>query len=134
MAETSNDRNVKKANQAVVLAVRLGIRLIVLLFLVLIIQFIISSGYDFGYNLFAAPAVSSPPGREVTFTVEKGESTSDIISALEDAGLIRDKLSFQCQIIFYDKTLQPGEYIMNTSMTSKEILMMLNSGPEGEEQ
>lgn len=134
MAETSNDRNVKKANQAVVLAVRLGIRLIALLFLVLIIQFIISSGYDFGYNLFAAPAVSSPPGREVTFTVEKGESTSDIISALEDAGLIRDQLSFQCQIIFYDKTLQPGEYVMNTSMTSKEILMMLNSGPEGEEQ
>ena len=134
MAETGNDRNTKKTNPAAVLAVRWGIRLIMLLFLVLIIQLIISSGYDFGYNLFAAPAMSSTPGREVAFTVKKGESTSKIINDLADAGLIRDKLSFRCQIIFYDKVMQPGEYTLNTSMTSKEILMMLNDGPGGSEE
>ena len=129
MAENSNDISVKKTNQAVIFSVRLGIKLIILLILVLIVQFIISSGYDFGYNLFAAPAMSSPPGREVTFIVEKGESTSDIIDELAEAGLIRDKFSFRCQIVFYDKILQPGEYTLNTSMTSKEILLLLNDGP-----
>lgn len=134
MAENSNDISVKKTNQAVIFSVRLGIKLIILLILVLIVQFIISSGYDFGYNLFAAPAMSSPPGREVTFIVEKGESTSDIIDELAEAGLIRDKFSFRCQIVFYDKILQPGEYILNTSMTSKEILLLLNDGPGSTEE
>lgn len=134
MAENSNDISVKKTNQAVIFSVRLGIKLIILLILVLIVQFIISSGYDFGYNLFAAPAMSSPPGREVIFIVEKGESTSDIIDELAEAGLIRDKLSFRCQIVFYDKILQPGEYILNTSMTSKEILLLLNDGPGSTEE
>lgn len=129
MAENSVEMNVKKANRAVGMAIRMGIRLIVLLLIVLMVHFVISAGYDFGYNLFAAPAMSAPPGREVTFHVEKGESTSDIIDGLADAGLIRDKMSFRCQIIFYDKILQPGEYVMNTSMTSKEILMYLNDGP-----
>lgn len=134
MAENSNDISVKKTNQAVIFSVRLGIKLIILLILVLIVQFIISSGYDFGYNLFAAPAMSSPPGREVTFIVEKGESTSDIIDELAEAGLIRDKFSFRCQIVFYDKILQPGEYTLNTSMTSKEILLLLNDGPGSTEE
>lgn len=134
MAENSNDISVKKTNQAVIFSVRLGIKLIILLILVLIVQFIISSGYDFGYNLFAAPAMSSPPGREVTFIVEKGESTSDIIDELAEAGLIRDKFSFRCQIVFYDKILQPGEYMLNTSMTSKEILLLLNDGPGSTEE
>lgn len=129
MAENSSEMSVKKANRAVGTAIRVGIKLIAVLLIVLIFQLVISSGYDFGYNLFAAPAMSSPPGREVTFTVEKGESTSDIIDGLLEAGLIRDKISFRCQIIFYDKILQPGEYTMNTSMTSKEILTYLNGGP-----
>lgn len=129
MAENSSEINVKKANQAVGGALRAGVRLIGILLVVLLFHFVISMGYDFGYNLFAAPAMSAPPGREVTFTVEQGESTADIIDGLADAGLIRDKLIFRCQIIFYDKILQPGEYQMNTSMTSKEILMYLNGGP-----
>lgn len=129
MAENSNEMTVKKANRAVGTAIRMVIRLIFLLLIVLIFHHVISSGYDFGYNLFAAPAVSPPPGREVLFSVESGESTADIIDGLAEAGLIRDRFSFRCQIAFYDKILQPGEYKMNTSMTSKEILMYLNDGP-----
>ena len=44
---------------------------------------------------------------DVNFTVEPGEPTAEIIDALADAGLIRDKFSFRCQIIFYDK-IQKG--------------------------
>ncbi|MCI7100018.1 MAG: hypothetical protein MR966_14165 [Lachnospiraceae bacterium] len=129
MAENSSEINVKKANRAVGGALRACVRLIGVLLIVLVFHFVISMGYDFGYNLFAAPAMSAPPGREVVFSVEPGESTEEIIDGLAEAGLICDKLIFRCQIIFYDKILQPGEYDMNTSMTSKEILMYLNDGP-----
>lgn len=129
MAENNNDPNGKKTNQALGIAVRIGLQLILVLLLVILVQCVISKSYDFGYNLFAAPAMSSPPGREVVFTVENGESTTDIIDELAKNGLIRDKFSFRCQIIFYDKLLMPGKYSLNTSMTSREILNHLNDGP-----
>lgn len=89
----------------------------------------ISAGYDFGYQLFASPAVSSPPGREVTIEVKKGETTEEIADKLVDAGLIRSKVNFLCQKLFYKKYLLPGEYTLNTAMTSKEILLILDDGP-----
>lgn len=88
----------------------------------------ISAGYDFGYQLFASPAVSSPPGREVTIEVKKGETTEEIADKLVDAGLIRNKVNFLCQKLFYKKNLLPGEYTLNTAMTSKEILLILDDG------
>ena len=89
----------------------------------------ISAGYDFGYQLFTAPAVSSPPGREVTIEVKKGETTDEIADKLVDAGLIRSKVNFLCQKLFFKKHLLPGEYTLNTAMTSKEILLILDDGP-----
>ena len=89
----------------------------------------ISAGYDFGYQLFASPAVSSPPGREVTIEVKKGETTEEIADKLVDAGLIRNKVNFLCQKLFYKKNLLPGEYTLNTAMTNKEILLILDDGP-----
>lgn len=110
----------------------MGLRILRVLVIVVAFYVIISWGYDFGYDLFAAPAVSAPPGREVTFTVAQGESSSSIINNLEEAGLINDKFAFRCQIIFYDKTLKPGKYTLNTSMKSKEILKQLDNGPEAD--
>ena len=85
MAENSSEINVKKANRAVGGALRACVRLIGVLLIVLVFHFVISMGYDFGYNLFAAPAMSAPPGREVVFSVEPGESTEEIIDGLAEA-------------------------------------------------
>ncbi len=128
MAKKRKDQT-EKSPQTMRFALRIGVKFIIILLLVLLVQFVLSIGYDFGYNLFAAPAMSSAPGREITFTVESGQSTSEITANLKEAGLIRDKFAFRCQILFYDKVLQPGEYKLSTSMTSKEILMYLDDGP-----
>ncbi|MDO5409230.1 MAG: hypothetical protein Q4F21_02120 [Lachnospiraceae bacterium] len=133
MAEIIRDEDAKKENQTIWLIVRTALKLLAVLLLVIAVHLVISSGYDFGYNLFAAPAMSAPPGREVTFQIEKGDLTAKIIDGLADAGLIPDKFTFRCQILFYDKILQPGEYTLNTSMTSKEILLYLNDGPGSQE-
>ena len=103
--------------------------LIFLTAFIIILFLVISAGYDFGYQLFASPAVSSPPGREVTIEVKKGETTEEVADKLVDAGLIRSKVNFLCQKLFYKKNLLPGEYTLNTAMTSKEILLILDDGP-----
>lgn len=104
--------------------------IVILLAAFIIVLFLgISAGYDFGYKLFASPAVSSSPGREVTIQVKKGETTDEIADKLVEAGLIRSKVNFLCQKLFYKKDLLPGEYTLNTAMTSKEILLILDDGP-----
>ena len=46
-------------------------------------------------------------------------------------GLIRNELAVRIQKMFYDYEIYPGTYTLNTSMTSKEILQVLNEKPEG---
>ena len=65
----------------------------------------------------------------VSHEVKKGETTEEIADKLVDAGLIRSKVNFLCQKLFYKKYLLPGEYTLNTAMTSKEILLILDDGP-----
>ena len=77
--------------------------LVLLAVFIIILYLAISAGYDFGYNLFASPAVSSAPGREVTIQVEKGETSDEIADKLVEAGLIRSKVNFLCQKLFYKK-------------------------------
>ena len=133
MAENTGKAVAGKSGQTTGMVIRIGLRLIAILLIVLIFHLVISFGYDFGYNLFAAPAMSAEPGREVTFTVEQGESSAHVIEDLKADGLIRDKFSFRCQMLFYDKKVRAGTYKLTTAMTSKEILRFLDKGPESQD-
>ena len=110
------------------------IRLLYLSVVVCAFYLVVTVGFDFGYNLFAAPAMSAAPGRPVEITIESGDSVSEVASVLKQEGLIRDELSFCCQTVFYDKQILPGNYTLNTSMSSKEILRQLDAGPSGSSQ
>ena len=52
---------------------------------------------------------------------------------LEEEGLISNQYSFIIQAIIYDYEIQPGDYVLNTSMTSRDILDELSTLPEEEE-
>lgn len=63
---------------------------------------------------------------------------ADIASALERGGLIRNKYAFIIQSIFYDyggsdNPVEAGTYLLNNSMTSKEIILALREGVEEED-
>ncbi|MBQ4045881.1 MAG: endolytic transglycosylase MltG [Lachnospiraceae bacterium] len=105
------------------------VKIVLLLLMVLAIQFVLSYGYDFGHRIFYSEAMSEPPGRDVIFTVESGESTSSVADRLLAEGLISDTLIYKIQVRFYKKIIIPGVYTLNTSMTSKEILQKLDDGP-----
>jgi len=105
------------------------IKIFLFLLMILAVQFVISYGYDFGHRIFYSEAMSEPPGRDVIFTVESGESTSSVADRLLAEGLISDTLIYRIQVRFYRKIIIPGVYTLNTSMTSKEILQKLDDGP-----
>lgn len=62
---------------------------------------------------------SEEEGRDITVVVEEGDSVYQIGKTLESRGLIRDAKVFVVQekLSNYSGKLQPGTYILNTSMT-----------------
>ena len=66
--------------------------------------------------------------------IDTKESVSDAAQFLAHKGLIKSEFAFIFQSKFYDyDTIYPGTYTLNTSMTSKEILQLLNEKPETED-
>ncbi len=80
--------------------------------------------YDFGYRVFAEPAVSSGTGTEITVAIVEGKSTMEIGEILEEKGLIRDAKVFYAQEMLseYHGFLRPGIYTFSTAMTINEML------------
>jgi UPF0755 protein len=90
--------------------------------------------YDYGYHIFNQSAVSSGTGREVTFTVKRGDSVDTIAENLSGVGLITDKTLFKLQERFseYHGKEQPGTYELSTAMTPEEMLTIMSGGADGE--
>jgi len=88
--------------------------------------------YDFGYRIFTEPAVSSAPGSEVVVQIAEGESAFDIGEKLEEKGLIRDSELYVAQYYLsaYVDKLLPGTYTLNTSMKTKEMLVVMSTPVE----
>ena len=90
-------------------------------------------GYAFGHSIFYAPGMDKAPGVEKTVTLDGTESIGDVGKLLEDIGLIRDHNAFTIQALCYGYEVMEGEWTVNTSMTSKEIIGLLGEAPEGDE-
>jgi cell division protein YceG involved in septum cleavage len=77
--------------------------------------------------------MEAAPGTDKVVTITDGQSTGDVAYMLRNCGLIDSELTLQIQKRFYEYEFHPGTYALNTSMTSKEILQVLNEGT-GEEE
>ena len=86
------------------------------------------TAYDFGYRIFAEKPMSIAPGKEVTFVIEEGMSTSAVADRLEEQNIIRDTLTFKTQnrLSHYSKGFKAGTYPLNTSMDNEEIMAVLS--------
>ena len=93
----------------------------------------ISRGYAFGHEVFYATAMEPSPGTRDALTIPEGQTTAETAKLLKDVGLIKNEYAVQIQMWFYDYETYPGTYELSTSMTSKEILQILNVKPETEE-
>lgn len=88
------------------------------------------TAYDFGYRIFAEPAMTTEENAvEVYVQVTENMSLNDIADAIEELGLARSDTLFyiQLQLSDYRKSIKPGIYIVNTSMTPSEIITCLGT-------
>ena len=72
-------------------------------------------------------------GGDITVTVPQGQKDADTIHELKIDGLIDNELAMRIQMKFYDYEIHPGTYTLNTSMSSKKMLQILNEKVEEEE-
>ena len=125
MSRTTNEIN--KITGAII---AISSRLIVFALVVMLLYEGVTRGYDFGHEIFYASAVEQKPGQDKNITVEKGASAGRVARLLKGSGLIANEYSFIIQAEFFDYKVNPGIYTFNTSMTSKEILQMMNDNTE----
>lgn len=92
----------------------------------------VTKGYAFGYEVFCPSAVEAAPGRDKTIEIAEGLTISETADVLIKKGLIKNKATFIIQAKFYEYEVHSGTYRLNTSMTSRDILEVLNEIPDGE--
>ena len=111
-------------------------KLIIYALVILLLFECVTRAYDFGHEVFDAQPVAEAPGTDVAVTLTGEVSVQDVAGILKEKGLIRNKLAFCVQARFYEYEFYPGDYTLNTSMTTKEMMNVMNVEPkesEGEE-
>lgn len=124
----------REINKITMTIISISVKLILYALIVLLLYEAVARGYAFGHEIFYAEAVDEAPGRQVVIQMKADESVSEAAEFLAHQGLINSEFAFIFQSKFYDyDTIYPGTYTLNTSMTSKEILQLLNEKPETED-
>lgn len=123
----------KEINKTTGTIIRVSGKLILYAVIILLLFEGMSKGYQFGHEIFYPTAMAEAPGTSRVVTIKKGESAAESVHALAQSGLIGNELAFRVQMIFYEYKIYPGTYTLNTSMTAKEILQVLNEKPAEEE-
>ena len=92
--------------------------------------------FDYGYRVFTEPPMASKPGTSVMVTITPEMGAGDIADVLLEKGLIRDDNLFwiQYQLSAYKGELLPGSYTLNTSMTAREMMIIMAHQDEDAEE
>lgn len=115
----------------------LGLFLLRLALLILVVVGIFKVGeyaYTYCYSVVSDTAAEEEPGRDVSVSVTSDMSAGKVAKLLERKGLVKsaDVFKIQMKVTGYEDKLQPGEYVLNTSMRPREMLKIL-TGEETEE-
>lgn len=108
-----------------------------LIFYALVIVLLITgakSGYEFGHSIFFAPGIEAAPGTGKQLVLNGRESVAEVGRMLENAGLIRDENAFTIQAYCYEYKVKAGTFELNTSMSSKEIINVLDEAKDEEKE
>lgn len=119
-------RTTREINRITTTIISISARLLVFALVFFLMYEGITRGYQFGYEIFAPTPMDEAPGFSREVVIEKGESLSEVAKGLEKAGLIQNRFILIFQAKFYDYDIYPGTYSLNTSMTSKEMLKLID--------
>ena len=114
--------------QKVVLAIGMFIlRLAILILVVVGVYRVGEFSYQYCYGIVSNVAMEPEPGKDVSVTVDDSMSVKDTAQLLERKGLVKDADIFRMQLKMndYEDKLRAGSYILNTSMTPKEMMSVM---------
>ena len=125
----------KSANKLVFRFVSISFSVLILLVIFIGVFKASAFCYDFGYRIFTEKPMESAPGREVVVQIDTDDSAFDIGKMLEQKGLVRDSSLYVAQYYLsaYVNDLLPGTYTLNTSMTTKEMLIVMSKAEKDTE-
>lgn len=121
-SKTKKKTTRKKSDKGII-----GLKIIMIMLSISFLFAGMSFGYYFGYKIFN-DAEKTGSGIEAVITIEEGESVNEVTVELYAAGIIDSRLVFIFQSYFYSYKIVPGTYILNDSMTNKEIFIQLEGG------
>ena len=115
----------------------LGLFLLRLALLILVVVGIFKVGeyaYTYCYSVVSDTAAEEEPGRDVSVSVTSDMSAGKVAKLLERKRLVKsaDVFKIQMKVTGYEDKIQPGKYVLNTSMRPREMLKIL-AGEETEE-
>ena len=121
-------------NKALITFIRVAFGVLLILLAIYAGTRLCSVGYDFGYRVFTEPAVDKAPGKDVMVQIKEGMSAKEIGELLEEKGLVRDAKLFyiQLKLSAYSKKIVPDIYTLNTSMTAKDMMVVMSAVEETE--
>ena len=125
----------KSANKLVFRFVSISFTVLILLVIFIGVFKASTFCYDFGYRIFTEKPMESEPGRDIVVQIDADDSAFDIGKMLEQKGLVRDSSLYVAQYYLsaYVNDLLPGTYTLNTSMTTKEMLIVMSTAVEDTE-
>lgn len=117
-----------------------GLFILRLAILILVVAGIFKVGetsYLYCYSIVSDVAVEKEPGRDISVTLTSDMGAKETAQLLERKGLVKDADIFRIQLRLngYVDELKSGAYVLNTSMTPKEMMkVMAGEAEEGEEE
>ena len=122
-------------NKALFKFIKIGFTIMIILIVLLATFYLSRTGYDYGYRLFTETAVEETPGTDVLVQIKQETSNWQIGKLLEQKGLVRDSSLYVAQYYLsaYVNDLLPGTYTLNTSMTTKEMLIVMSTAEKDTE-
>lgn len=123
-----------KSKDVVVSVFSTVFKIVVAIVIVMLVYKWSMSAYEYGQRVFNEPPVAVGEGRDVTVTVNQGDTVKEISKLLEEAGLIRDAELFVVQEMLseYKDKMKPGTYVLSTSMTTEEMMQIMSKNVEEE--
>ena len=115
--------------------VEMVIKIVVFIFIAMFVIRTATAAYDYGFRVFAEKPMDVGEGRMISVSIGNADSAKEVGEMLQERGLIRDAKLFRIQELLSENhgKIQPGIYVLSTSMTVQEMLAVIAVEPEEEE-
>lgn len=125
-----------EANKISMKIIRISMKVILAAVLIMILYKGTTTAYSYGYAIFNDVPMEESPGTDISVTIDKDTSAREIGNILESQGLVNNGFVFflQTKMIEKGSEIKPGRYELNTSMTAEEMINVMASKEDAEDE